>query len=168
MNIDLEEKKSAIRYLGNQLFTMITRLPREIRKDTKPRTGIQIFTRVIGTRNQISLPIRKPSKDAKIFVVEKSVRTEIKAHKTSQDSRDPSKQRYGGCISIFLGEDELHVSISGLKEEEDVAVAIIIMSKITGIGVDEVIKEILTDGGKLPDELFREGHYLNDLLNVYR
>lgn len=168
MSINLDEKKTAIVYAGNKLFTYLVKLPQDVRPDKQKRTGIQVFAKIIGTRNQVSLSVKKPSKDAKVFAVEKSVRTECYADKTSWNSRDVNKQRYGGCVSIFLGEYEFHVSVSGLKEEEDVCIAIIIMSKISGIGIDEILHEIKEDGGEMPEGMYQAGHYLNDLLNLYR
>jgi len=168
MNINVESKRGVILYLGNKLFNYLTTLPKDIRPDKTPRTGIEIFVRVLGTRNQISFSVKKPSKDAKIFAIEKSVRTESHAHKTSLDSEDVKNMKFGGCISFYLDNEELHVSTSGLTAEEDTVVSIIILAKITGVSIDEILDEIKRDGGKLPEELFKQGHYLDDLLNRYR
>jgi hypothetical protein len=168
MNINVESHRRAIVYLGNKLFTYVTTLPKDIRPDKKHRTGIEILVRILGTRNQISFSIKKPSKDAKFFAIEKSVRSESHAHKTSLDSEEVKYMRFGGCVSLSLEDEVLHVSTSGLTAEEDTVISIIILAKISGVSIDEILDEIKRDGGKLPDELFKEGHYLDDLLNRYR
>lgn len=166
--INVESKSRAITYLGNKLFVYITTLPKDIRPDKTQRTGVQLFMRVLGTRNQSSVSVKKPSKDAKIFAIEKSVRTETHAHKTSLDSEDVENMKFGGCIGFYIGDEEFHVSCSGLTAQEDTVISIIILSQIAGVFINDILDEIIRDGGKLPDEIFQEGHYLKELLDMYR
>ena len=168
MKFNVEQQRKKISYIGNKLFDQLISLPQEIRPDKNPPTGIEIFVKIVGTRNQMTVSIKKPSKDAKIFAIEKSVRTEIHAHKTSQDSEDVEHMKFAGCVSFYLDKEELHVSTSGLEAEEDTLVSIIVLSRITGVSIDEIIEEIKRDCGALPKEIFQHGHYLDVMLNDYR
>ncbi|MEI8007924.1 MAG: hypothetical protein WCI00_00250 [bacterium] len=168
MNVNFNEQRKFIETLGNQLFDYITGLPKDIRPDDKERTGIQILGRVLRSRNLVMVPIKEPSEAARFFAVEKSVRTESNSDKTSGDSEDVDSLHYQGCVSIYIDDNEIHVSVSGLKAEEDVTVGIIILSGVTDISIAKIIKQIRKDGGVLPKQIFKKGHYLYELLQKYR
>lgn len=173
-SIDVENKRQLVKDFGLRLFEQITALPKDIRPDDKVRTGIQIVVRVPNTRNLVMVSVKKPSELAKFFAVEKTVRTEVNIETTSQDSQDVKELRYAGCVSIeTVGKDNLkkdlvHVSVSGLQAEEDVLIAIIILSRVVNASVDEVIQEIIAYGGALPRQLSKKRHYLKKLLDEYR
>lgn len=175
----LSEKRELVQALGTQLFEHLTKLPSNIRQDEKERAGICIVAREIETRNLIIVSIKDPSEAARFFAIEKSVRTECYNTLTSQDSECPEKMQFAGCISYSLNNnksdlaDVLHISVSGLKAEEDVAVAIIIMSRILVVRISDVINNIkeiaetFDENGLLPNELFDKNHYLYDLLKKF-
>lgn len=174
--INISEKRELIQKLGKELFEQITNLTQEIRPDDKPRTGIQIVAREEGTRNIVMISIYEPSEAARFFAVEKTVRTECNGHLTSQESEDPEFMQFAGNVNYVCEDADLrifHVSVSGLKAEEDVLIALIILSQIIEKPTDEVIKRIyeLSMGrtnGILPNQLFDENHYLNTILNEYK
>lgn len=166
--INLEEKIGLISEIGTELFNYLTSIPQEIRPDTTKRPGIQILARILSKREIVEVPIYAPLPMTRFFVAEKSVRTESLGHKTSQDSEDVQRLKFAGCVSRYIGGDELHVSVSGLSAVEDTTVAIIVLSRVVGVSIDAVIIEIQEDGGKLPKEIFQEGHYLQQLLQRYR
>ena len=114
MNISVVEKKETISYLGKKLFNHLTTLPHDIRRDKEKRTGIQVFAKIVGTRNQKTVSVRKPSENTKIQVIENSVRTACYAQKTSQDSEHHIFAESIGCIGYYLGDEELHVSVGCL------------------------------------------------------
>ncbi len=171
--INLAEKRELIQNLGKELFDRITNLPEEVRYDDKPRTGIQIVARELGTRNLVMESIYEPSEAARFFAVEKTVRTECYRDITSQDSEDPEFLRFPGNVSYFKHDDrenKFHVAVSGLKAEEDVLIGLIILSRIIKKEVYEIISifDHCLRGGSLPDQLFDERHYLNSLLKEYK
>ncbi len=177
-NIIIEDKRALIQQLGTELFEKIINLPSDIRFDEKPRTGIQIVARETATRNLVMVSIKEPSEAARFFAVEKTVRTESLCHATSGDSQNPDAMQYAGCV-IYLPKEEgmfpYHVSVSGLKAEEDVAIALIILSRIIDKSVSEVTENIMMAGegmfnedlGTLPEEIFDKQHYLYKLLQEY-
>lgn len=177
-NIIIEDKRALIQQLGTELFEKIINLPYEIRFDEKPRTGIQIVTRAIYPEQLVMTTVKKPSERALFYAVEKTVRTESFCHATSADSADPERGKHPGCV-IYLPKEEgmfpYHVSVSGLKSEEDVAIALIILSRIIDKSVSEVTENIMMAGegmfnedlGTLPEEIFDKQHYLYKLLQEY-
>lgn len=167
MNINLERQKGAISYLGKKLFNELVSLPQSIRRDKKPRSGIQVFARIVGTGMFVNVTIKRPTKEVRFGVMAISLRAGDNAHRVSQDSDDVERLRCATCISIFLGDEELSLAVGGLKPEENFALELIIISRITGISVDEVLHEIHNDGGVLPSQLFKEG-YLKNLLSKYQ
>lgn len=176
--INLSEKRELIQKIGKELFDRITNLPKEVRPDNTPRTGIQIVARELCTRNLVMESIYEPSEAARFFAVEKTVRTQCLVHVTSQDSEDPECMQFAGSVSYYNEDDckEFHVSVSGLKAEEDVTIAIIILSQILEKTIDEVIKNIgeagtyqkACCGGHLPTQWADKNHYLNAVLNEYK
>ena len=166
--IDLAKKKMLIHLIGTQIFDYLTSLPKDIRPDKKDRTGIRILVRVPGTRNMLGISIHRPSEAAKIFAIEKSVRTDLYDDITSQDSEDEDVMKFRGCVSMRVNHEVFHSSVSGLLGSEDVMIAIIIIAITTNHTVSQVIINIKQRGGKLPQELFKEGHYLHALLNEYQ
>lgn len=140
--IKLSEKKALAIIIAALAYYKITKLPKSIRPDDKERTGIQIFVRVPGTRNLIYFPISEPSEAAKVFSIEKAIRSAILNNATSEESADPSIMQYAGSVTICLDGVEYQVSVSGLKAEEDVAVAVIVLSKILNVSTMFICEEI--------------------------
>ena len=146
-------------------------LPEDIRpKEEKPRTGIWIQLRIPNTKNLILVSVYEPSEQALFFAIEKSVRTSVTMNITSQDNRDVNALEFAGNVTyMFLDNGiEIHSSISGMKEPEDVTGAIILLSEVTGEPINKVIKYIKENNGKLPKEIFKKDHYLKNLLDLYR
>ena len=175
---NLLSKQKELEALGKLLFRRITTISRDIRDDKK-RTGIRIIARVLRTDNRISIPVYTPSANADFYAVEKTVRTEEHSHITSQDSEAPQFFQFRGCVSYYCEEtdEDIHVSVSGLMSNEDVAVALILMAILLDISLDKVMTyiqdehDLMRNGetvGLLPEELFQEGHYLKVLLDEYR
>jgi len=170
MNVNFINKTKIVSKIGTAVFEHLRRIPQDIRPDdATKRPGMEILLRVINTRELLSVPIYDPVPFAKFLAAEKSVRTEIHAHKTSQDSEDIPKLKFAGCVSIFIGDEEVHASVSGLKGgPEDTVAAIIALSAAVDISVDSIIKEIQRDCGALPKEIFQQDHYLHQLLEEYK
>lgn len=169
MTIDLKKKRKFIAELGLELFDYLTGLSEDIRTDNEERTGIQIFGKVAGTKNIVTVAVRDPSEETRIYAIEQAVRTECFMHKTSQDSEDIGRNQLAGSVSMYFdgkdidGED-IHLSVCGLKPEENVVLAIILLAKILEVSIDEVIYDIQQDNGTLPDEIFQKDHYLKKLI----
>jgi hypothetical protein len=171
MTIDFEEKKQEMIALGTELFNYLTTLPQDIRPDTEKRLGIAILLRIPCIRQLLEIHIGTVSSMISFMAAEKTVRTETNADKTSQDSEDIPNLKFGGCVTIYLEENnqDLHMSISGLKGgPEDASCALIMIARAADVSIQWVIDDIQQDGGKLPEEIFQEGHYLKELLDSYR
>ena len=170
MNVNFINKTKIVSKIGTAVFEHLRRIPQDIRPDdATKRPGMEILLRVINTRELLSVPIYDPVPFAKFLAAEKSVRTEIHAHKTSQDSEDIPNLKFAGCVSIYIGDEEIHASISGLKGgAEDAVAAIIVLSAAVDVSIDDIISEIERDGGALPKEMFQHDHYLYLLLEEYK
>ena len=168
VQIDLAQKKMLIHLIGTQIFDYLTSLPKDIRSDNEERTGISIVLRVPGTRNFLGVSIHRPSEEDKVSAIEKSVRTALYDDITSQDSEDEDVMKLRGCVSMKVNYEIFHSSVSGLLGSEEVAIAIIMMAIATDRTVSQVIINIKQRGGKLHQELFKEGYYLQALLTEYQ
>jgi len=167
--INLSEKEEFIINLGYELFNKITAIDPELRKDEKPRTGIQILLRdIIESRNLCMVSIGKPSFYAQYLACEKSNRTEWYKHFSSQNSQNPEKGKFRGCVAIKMFDKIYHASVSGLQADEDVTIAIILLSRVFGIHIDEVMESIQSNGGALPKALSDKSHYLYKFMEQYK
>lgn len=166
LKINLSEKRAEIISKATELFDKIVNVPEEIRPDTSVRTGIQIFMREVGTRNSVFISIHQPSENAQTFSVEKAVRSETLGHYSSQNSEDPQLMKFRGSVTVDFATEKYQASVSGLKGEEDVAIAVIILSLVLGISVRNVIGKILANHGQLPECFFEKDHYLNAILGL--
>jgi len=166
MKIDLQEKKQELILVATNAFDILTNLPKEMRGDDKERTGIQVLVREPGTRNLIFFSVGKPSEQAMFFSAEKAVRSHIHGDSASQNSSDPEKMEFAGSVSVCINGIHLQVSISGLKAEEDVAVAITILSNIFRVNPKQICLKIETTNGRLPDCFYLDRHYLCKFLEL--
>jgi len=165
MKVDLTEKKRDIALLGTDLFNKITGLPESIRTDEKKRTGIQILVREPGTRNLVVVAVFDPSDAARFFSIEKAVRSYIKGDFASQNSENPDDMEFAGSVTACIEGMTIQVSVSGLKAEEDVTVAILVLASIFKVKPRSVIKNIRSNGGMLPRYLSLKSHYLSHILD---
>ncbi len=140
---------------AEKLFDKLIYLPKDVRPDDKERTGIKILIREIGTRNIFLRSIAKPSEAAQFFAIEKAVRSETLGHATSQNSEDPEKMKYAGSVTAF----NYQVSVSGLKADEDVFIAIAVMAKFLDESIESVIFDIEEKGGLLPEWCSKKNFY---------
>ncbi|PKM91293.1 hypothetical protein CVU82_01695 [Candidatus Falkowbacteria bacterium HGW-Falkowbacteria-1] len=159
--INLDERRLDIISVATKAFEIITRIPNDVRKDDKERTGIQVLVRQPGTRNLVFVSIKEPSEAAKFFSAEKAVRSDLRFEMTSQESEDPKKLQFPGSVMIEVEDGHfLQASISGLQSEEDVAVAIAILSSLLSTIPSDLCERIRAQGGELPSCFEEEGHYL--------
>ena len=158
--IDLDSKRQDIIAVATEVFEKFVGMPKDLRPDDKERTGIQVLVWEPGTRNLVMASVKEPSEAAKFFVVEKAVRTHVNGHSSSADSEVIADLQFAGSLNVFLdelpgheGEDNvfLYASTSGLTAEEDVAVSVAILSKISGATFAEVCDSVREYGGRLPD-----------------
>ena len=149
--IKLETRKGELISLAEKLFHDITTLPKDVRSDTKIRTGIQVLIREINTKNLIFFSAGKPTDQAMFFSAEKAVRSAMLGHFASENSQKPFEMQFAGSITIEYEGALLQVSCSGLLADEDVASGIIILSRITGLSVYSVMELVQRGGGVLPN-----------------
>ncbi|MEI7557447.1 MAG: hypothetical protein WCJ45_00920 [bacterium] len=196
MKINLIKKKQHMYNLSVQVFNDITLLRREMApaegdeengypenvrsKDLRPPnvlpkdilsqgTGMCVNLRTLFKRDVMNFHIGMPSTLAKFYVDEKTVRTEMLGHRTSQESEDIDHNRFAGCVTYFIDDQEIHAAVAGLKNSnEDAAVAVILLAQAVDVPIDEIIDDIQSNGGQLPKEIFQKGHYLYELVEKYR
>lgn len=157
--INLNEKRNEVFEIASELFEKFTNMPKTVRTDEKERTGVQVVVWEPGTRNLIMVSVGEPSEAARFLAVEKAVRANAYADGTSSESEVASLNRFAGALSIFWdfgetekgqGRSEIFASTSGLKSEEDVAISIAVLAKITGKKFSEICDIIFHCDGQLP------------------
>jgi hypothetical protein len=163
--IVLSEKREKLTQFAKELFTKIVDIPIERRPDENMRTGIQILIREIGTRNLMIMTIFQPSEAAQFFAIEKAVRSETLCHATSQESEDAEHFKFKGSVTVFHNDHEFQCSVSGLKAEEDVLIAICLLAFALGKTVPSIIKNLKLDGGLLPPQFYNKNHYINEIIS---
>jgi len=164
MIVNLMKQRAEILAIAEHWFDVITNLPG--RTDLKERTGIQVLIREPGTRNLIFGSVREPSETAMFFAAEKAVRSYLFGHSTSQKSESIERMEFADSVGIMFGDGtELQASVSGLKAEEDTAVAVILLANILSQAPIAICKNIIGNGGKLPECFFDKNHYLYPVIN---
>ena len=162
------EMRQDILDLGLKLFTEIIKIPQSIRPDDRERTGIQILIKEIGTRNIFLEPIMHPSIAAQHFANEKAIRLELSGQYSSANTENERVLRYEGAVAVDYGKYKIVSSICGLKSQEDVLIAIVLLAFVTGQRSQNVINQIVLKKGKLPKFLFNANHYLYEVIKSYR
>ena len=167
MPIDLNSKREEIISAAKEAFEEIVDLPTDVRPDEKERTGIQVLVRQPKTRNLVYLSIKNPSEAAQFFAVEKAVRSEVLFDTSSQNSEDTDIMRFAGSVTVNTdgGRYTLQASVSGLKAEEDVTVAISVLSKLLQVHPSEIRKMVERTAGKMPECFYDKTHYLYPFVN---
>ncbi len=130
--IDLQAKREEMMDLAAKVFQDIVSLPNHIRRDNKPRTGIKVLVWEAHTRNLLLFSVGKPSEASEFFVVEKAVRAAVDHDHSSGSTANPDKMQFAGCVGTEFNEQFLQVSVSGLQEKEDVAIALILLANLIG------------------------------------
>jgi hypothetical protein len=116
-----------------------------------------------GTRDLVFFSVGQPPEASMFFASEKAARSEALGDLTSQNSEDPDKTRYRGSVK-FVGERTLQVSVSGLKPDEDVAIAIKILSSFFNVPARNICRLTSERGGIFPVCFVVEGNYLYDFI----
>jgi len=167
--IDLTEitKKDSLTKLGEDLFAKWQILPAEIRQDDKNRPGMKFIIKVPRTKNILGIKVFNPTDIAEDFASEKSARTDLLGHATSQDSEDVSQNHHRGCVSYYDEENGIvyHASGSGAPGSVDVTFSLILLSSAINVSISSIIQNIRDRDGMLPEEIFTEGHYLKTFLD---
>lgn len=166
---NLAASEEAIHAIASDVYRAIIEVSDDERGITKPTTGISVFVGERGTRNFTRLSIGKPSDAAIVFSIEKESRASALGHISSGNSRDPYQCLFAGSIAIpvKLADDTtilLFCSISGLREPEDAAGSIRVLSGLFGITPEKISQTVRDNRGALPVEISQDGHYLNKLL----
>lgn len=166
MKIDLDQRRYQITLAASKAVQEILDVPPHIRNDEKQRTGIQVLVREPDTRNLVFLSIGKPSEAAQFFAVEKAVRSHLHGHMASANSEDTLKMQYSGSVTCELSDDGtlLQASVSGMKAEEDVTIAIFVLASILEVPPINICALIRARGGELPECLRNPEHYLHKLI----
>lgn len=159
--ISLTEKIALLEVVAARFFAYITSLPTNVRPDDKNRTGIHVFVGYLGTRNIIQFSISQPSDAAKIFAIEKAVRTHTYQEYSSANSQDEKQCQFPGCVAVDTPDGKLYASISGLKGDEDATGSLAILTTLLNKDVDEIMAYITQSGGQLPDDLSDLSSYMS-------
>ena len=157
--IDFLKLRSELASTATFWFNIITDLPQGVRED-KIRTGVQVVIGDMESRNFVDFPIYKPSDQGVHFVSEKITRMNVVGHFSSGNSADEAKMRFPGAIAIIVNGIKYSAGASGLKSEEDVFLAIMMLSQALEMSPREICSNIREHGGKLPECFSDEKHYL--------
>lgn len=157
--INLNEKRQDIITVAIELFEKFVNMPKDVRPDDKERTGIQILVWEPGTRNLVLDSVREPSEAARFFAIEKAVRSHVLSDMSSGNSAHPPTMQFAGSVGVFLDDilgieyegRILRASISGLTAEEDAAISVAIIAKITEKSFSEICDLVFVFNGDLPD-----------------
>ena len=168
MMTDLITYKDLIIETAIRAYVKIMNLPDEIRKDDKVRTGIQVFVRQPGTRNLIYFSVAEPSDAAKVFSVEKAVRSHLRGDAASQNSENEEKMEFRGSLSAKFNGIEIEASTSGLLGSEDVAVGVLILAQIFNKTTDEICANVIERSGKIPATFFDERSYISKIVGAIK
>lgn len=161
MQINLQEKRPELVDAAEGYFHVITNM---VREDDKVRTGIQVVIRDLeDLNNMVCFPVGKPPDRSVHLASEKGTRALLKGHKTSYESRDPEKMQYGGSVQVTINGKTFQASVSGLKEEEDIAVATMLLSCVLDSNSTKIYEEVVASGGIMP-EFTGKFCYLQQLL----
>ena len=160
----IPERRGAIISLATELFDDIIDIPS--RDDDKTRHGIQILVREVGNEKENSIfeSIYEPSEHAKFFAAEKAVRSAIYDDYTSQNSADTDLMQYAGCVMVTMNGSKYQASVSGLKSEEDVFIAVYLLAYVLDLTVHYVLSHIRENRGILPNEFSDGEHYLHKMI----
>lgn len=161
--IDLSDFKERAYKVADEIFYKLTLLPPHIRSDDKERTGIQILLRELNTKNLELISIGEPPTSSLFFAVEKAVRSELYTDSSSGNTADHKTLRFHGSITVYCPETEqkIQISVSGLKQEEDVYVGINILAEILQKSKENICQIIAMSGGVLPSCFEDATHYLH-------
>jgi hypothetical protein len=160
----LSEKKNMLVAVAANVFDYFVSLPKSVRLDEKERTGIQVLVREPGTQNRIFFSVGQPPEGSVINAVEKAVRSDVLGNLTSQDSENPDKMQYRGSVT-FVGEHiTIQASVSGLLPDEDVAIAVAILTLLFDYRSIFFCRLIEKRGGAMPINFEKEGHYLQEYI----
>ena len=133
--------------VAENLFQLITDLPSNIRPDEKERTGIKIFVREVGTRNLMLGSVGHPSEAAQFFATEKAVRSETLGHFSSQNSEDPGQMKFAGSVTVSFRGAKYQASVSGLKAEEDVFIAVSLLASLLNTHASNIVTNVVENHG---------------------
>ena len=164
--LNLNDKRGGFIAVGYKHFNAITALSNDIRKDDKPRTGIQIFIRELETRNIVITSIHQPSEAAQFFAIEKAVRSQTLGHYSSQNSEDPDNMKFRGSVTAKIKGRAFQASTSGLTGDEDTYVSVKMLAHLFRVSGVAICLDISNHGGQLPECFTEQGHYLNMTSNL--
>lgn len=165
--IELNSHRGELHAIAKMMFKAITEVPAEVRKDTKPRTGLIIDALQMYSLNIVHLPVMQPSDLAHHFASEKNARSAALGHFSSQNSADPAVAKFAGSLTLVINGIKYQVAISGLQAEEDVAIALCELSYLSGWSVRRVCNQIKRNKGTLPSFVNDQEHYLYGVIGNY-
>jgi hypothetical protein len=120
----------------------------------------------VGTKNLILAKIGSPSENAQFYYIEKAVRSEGYGDYSSQNSEDPERMRFAGCVMVKVDDRKFQASVSGLKSDEDAYIAVRILAYALDLTVHYVLSNIKKHRGMLPFSFSEPGHYLRQKLSM--
>lgn len=165
--VNLPELKPEVMKLARRLYREILNAPGRV--DDKPRTGLSLTMWTLPmSRNAFIGKVRKPSDMATILSVLKSVVSNERGDYSSMNHEDPSRMLFTGSLTIDFDGYSISCAGSGLIGFEDAAISAISLAFVTKQKVDAVLMNVWKDrDGKLPKELIKQGHYINNILRKY-
>jgi hypothetical protein len=148
--IYLPEYEELVKALCEVLFhDLISRSSSEL-TNYKKKIGMQVCIKEKNYANEINIPILSVSK------------TERKSFLKSNYSPEVAK------FTFYLPGQTIEIIVDGLLGNENIAIAMIVVSRITKIATCKLICNLRKNEVKLPSCLCRKGHYLKTFLDYYQ
>lgn len=170
--INLPKLKPEIMKLAHYLYHQILDDPdRPSNLDTTPRTGFAFSMNVLPrSRNCMVGIIHEPSDAARQLSIAKSVYSELWGDTSSYNHRNPDILLFGGSVTVNFDGNEVQAAGSGLAENEDIAVMLVLQAYANKRKVRDIYANVIKGKngkpGQLPDEFINKG-YLNKFLLRY-
>lgn len=140
--------------MGEILFDEITEtfnIQRGI--DNKIRTGMYvILSEPRITDNLVETPIYLPVDNDKALISPQD--------KPSRVIYSDDIKQEAVCVMINFCGQIIQASVVGLKAHENLAVAIVLLSRITRLSIQQVMRQITANGCKIPRAFHKKDYYL--------
>ncbi len=148
--IYLPEKEELVKALCEVLFEdLMTRLSDD-RAHDKIRIGMQILIKEKNYANQINLPI---------LLISHEERDTFLACDYSGEVAE---------LTFYLPGQTLEIVVDGLLANENIAIALIVMSRLTKMSLSKLMCLLRKNEFKLPSCLRRKGYYLQKFMEDYQ
>ncbi|MEI8252411.1 MAG: hypothetical protein WCG25_01340 [bacterium] len=144
------EQEELVKALCEVLFHDLISRSYSERANDKIRIGMQVCIREKNYANEINIPISLVSETDREYFLKSNFSPEV------------------AKLTFYLPGQTIEIIVDGLLEKENIAIAMIVVSRITKIATCKLICNLRKNEVKLPSCLCRKGHYLKTFLDYYQ